>query len=311
MVQRQDVIVSRNLNSETEYVIKDKNKINIGRFEIIDLDKQNKKCNVNLKFYRNNDYELLKETLSLILKATFKDGIINKVNIFAIDTICLSSFLDLGFIIEGVFYDNLYSQGVYNNEISMGICREDYNNGKKNTFVELCSQDIMMKLLTPEDAEKLLNYYIRNKEHLTSFEPRRDISFYSIDVQRNILNDSYRQFLSGTAMDFGIFKEDKLIGKLRISNIVEGIFKSAVLGYSIDKDEQGKGYMKEAVKLAVKYAFKELNLHRLEASALVKNIRSQRVLISCGFKELGINEKYLFINGKWRDHITYYMTNKR
>ena len=311
MLQRQEVIVSRNLNSETEYVIKDKDKINIGRFEIVDLDKQNKKCNVNLKFYRNDDYELLKETLSLILKATFKDGIINKVNIFAIDTICLSSFLDLGFILEGVFYDNLYSQGVYNNEISMGICREDYNIGKKNTFVELCSHDIMMKLLTPEDAEKLLNYYIRNKEHLSSFEPRRDISFYSIDVQRNILNDSYRQFLSGTAMDFGIFKENKLIGKLRISNIVEGIFKSAVLGYSIDKDEQGKGYMKEAVKLAIKYAFKELNLHRLEASALVKNIRSQRVLLSCGFKELGINEKYLFINGKWRDHITYYITNKR
>ena len=310
MVQRQEVIVSRNLNSETEYVIKDKDKINIGRFEIVDLDKQNKKCNVNLKFYRNDDYELLKETLSLILKATFKDGFINKVNIFAIDTICLSSFLDLGFILEGVFYDNLYSQGVYNNEISMGICREDYNIGKKNTFVELCSQDIMMKLLTPEDAEKLLNYYIRNKEHLISFEPMRDISFYSIDVQRNILNDSYRQFLSGTAMDFGIFKEDKLIGKLRISNIVEGIFKSAVLGYSIDKDEQGKGYMKESVKLATKYAFKELNLHRLEASALVKNIRSQKVLVSCGFKELGINEKYLFINGKWRDHITYYMTKR-
>lgn len=311
MLKRQEVTVSRNLNSETEYVIKDKDKINIGRFEITHLDKQNKKCNVNLKFYRNNDYELLKETLSLILKATFKDGIINKVNIFVIDTICLSSFLDLGFILEGVFYDNLYSQGVYNNEISMGICREDYNVGKKHTFVELSSNDITMKLLTPEYAESLLNYYIRNKEHLISFEPRRDISFYSINVQRNILNDSYRQFLSGTAMDFGIFKEDMLIGKLRISNIVEGIFKSAVLGYSIDKDEQGKSYMKEAVKLATRYAFEELNLHRLEASTLVENIRSQRVLLSCGFKELGLNEKYLFINGKWRDHTTYYITNKR
>ena len=311
MLQRQEVTVSRNLNSETEYVIKDKDKINIGRFEIVDLDKQNKKCNVNLKFYRNDDYELLKETLGLILKATFKNGIINKVNIFAIDIICLSSFLDLGFVLEGVFYNNIYSQGVYNNEISMGICREDYNIGKKNTFVELYSDDIMMKLLTPEDSGNLLNYYIRNKEHLISFEPMRDASFYSIEVQRNILNDSYRQFLSGTAMDFGIFKADKLIGKLRISNIVEGIFKSAVLGYSIDKDNQGQGYMKEAVNLATKYAFEELNLHRLEASALVKNTRSQRVLLSCGFKELGLNEKYLFINGKWRDHTTYYITNKK
>lgn len=308
MLEMQGVTISRNLNSEIEYVIKDKDKINIGRFEIVNLDKENKKCNVNLKFYRNDDYKLIKETLSLILKATFKDGFINKVNIFAIDTICLSSFLDLGFVLEGVFYDNLFSQGTYNNEISMGICREDYNIGQINTFIELCSHNISMKLLTPEYTGKLLDYYIRNKEHLSSFEPRRDASFYSIDVQRNILNDSYRQFLSGTAMDFGIFKEDKIIGKLRISNIVEGIFKSAVLGYSIDKSNQGKGYMKEAVKLAIEYAFEELKLHRLEASALVDNKRSQGVLLNCGFKELGVNEKYLLIDGKWRDHITYYIT---
>jgi ribosomal-protein-alanine N-acetyltransferase len=308
MLEMQGVTISRNLNSETAYVIKDKDKINIGRFEIVDLDKENKKCNVNLKFYRNDDYKLIKETLSLILKATFKDGFINKVNIFAVDTICLSSFLDLGFVLEGVFYDNLFSQGVYNNEISMGICRADYNLGQINTFVELYSHNISMKLLTPVDTEKLLDYNIRNKEHLSSFEPRRDSNFYSLDVQRNILNDSYRQFLSGTAMDFGIFKEDKIIGKLRISNIVEGIFKSAVLGYSIDKSDQGKGYMKEAVKLAIEYAFEELKLHRIEASALIDNIRSQRVLLNCGFKELGLNEKYLFINGKWRDHITYYIT---
>jgi len=308
MLEMRGVTISRNLNNETEYVIKDKDKINIGRFEIVHLDKENKKCNVNLKFYRNDDYELIKETLSLILKATFKDGFINKVNIFVIDSICLSSFLDLGFVLEGVFYDNLFSQGTYNNEISMGICREDYNIGQINLFVELQSHNICMKLLTPEDSENLLNYYIRNKEHLSSFEPRRDVSFYTIDVQRNILNDSYRQFLSGTAMDFGIFKADKLIGKLRISNIVEGIFKSAVLGYSIDENHQGKGYMKEAVNLAIKYAFEELKLHRLEASALVENIRSKRLLLSCGFKELGLNEKYLLINGKWRDHTTYYIT---
>ena len=107
-------------------------------------------------------------------------------------------------------------------------------------------------------------------------------------------------------MDFGIFKNNKLIGKIKISNIVYGIFKNGIIGYSIDKDECGKGYMKESLNAIVDYSFQELGLHRLEASALLDNERSRRVLISCGFKELGINENYLFINGKWRDHITYY-----
>ena len=109
----------------------------------------------------------------------------------------------------------------------------------------------------------------------------------------------------------GIFKENKLIGKVKISNIVSGIFKNGIIGYSIDKDQQGNGYMKEAVKMALEYAFKELRLHRIEASALVENTRSRNVLIACGFKELGLNEEYLFIDGKWRDHVTYYITSNQ
>ena len=54
------------------------------------------------------------------------------------------------------------------------------------------------------------------------------------------------------------------------------------MGYSIDKEEQGKGYMKEALSLVSKYAFEEMELHRLEASTLIENIKSQKVLKACG-----------------------------
>ena len=107
-----------------------------------------------------------------------------------------------------------------------------------------------------------------------------------------------------------IFKDEKFIGKIKLSNIVYGIFKSGILGYSIDKDEQGKGYMKESVKLMMDYAFSECELHRIEASALVDNEKSIGVLKSCGFKILGVNKNYLLINGKWRDHVTYYIIKK-
>ena len=64
--------------------------------------------------------------------------------------------------------------------------------------------------------------------------------------------------------------------------------------------------MKEALSLIMKYAKEELDLHRLEASVLIDNLRSKSVLISAGFKEIGVNESYLFINGAWKDHITFY-----
>lgn len=308
---QQGITISRSPNDLHDYVIRDKDKINIGRFTIVNLDKDNRNCSIKLKFYRNNDKKLLKETLNLILKAIFKDINTNKLNIYTVDDIILSSFLELGFTLEGIFFDNLYFQGTYHNEISMGITRADYSIGQKNNFIELYGENIELKLLTPENADELLEYYIRNKEHLRDFEPTRDNNFYTLEVQKNMLNESYRQFLSGTAVDLGIFKNNKFIGKIKISNIVSGIFKNGIIGYSIDKDEQGKGFMKETVNLVIQYAFEELEMHRLEASALVENIKSQKVLTKCGFKELGINEDYLFINGKWRDHITYYITNKK
>jgi ribosomal-protein-alanine N-acetyltransferase len=108
----------------------------------------------------------------------------------------------------------------------------------------------------------------------------------------------------------GIFKEDKLIGKIRLSNIVYGAFKSGIIGYSMDAEQQGKGYMKEALKLMLNYCFEEMDLHRIEASTLVDNIKSQSVLKGCGFTELGLNKNYLYINGGWRDHITFYIIKK-
>ena len=306
MPQTLGVSILKSPSNSNEYIIKDKDKINIGRFIITDLDEENRKCDIKFKFYRVNDQDLLTETLKLVLKAVFNEIRVNKINIFISELIPISPFLDLGFVLEGIFNENIYSQGNSFSELSMGINRSDYNYGNRISLVNIEGRDFNIKLLTPEHAQNLLDYYIRNKKHLEPFEPVRDNSFYTYEVQKNILSDSYRQFLNGTAVDLGIFKDDYLIGKLKLSNIVYGIFKSGILGYSIDKDEQGKGYMKEAVNLVVNYAFQDLDIHRVEASALVDNEPSKHVLIGCGFKELGINKKYLYINGGWKDHITYY-----
>ena len=290
MPQTLGISILKSPGNSNEYIIKDKDKINIGRFIIMDLNEENRKCDIKFKFYRVNDQDLLIETLKLVLKAVFNEIRVNKINIFISELIPVSPFLDLGFVLEGIFNENIYSQGNYFSELSMGINRSDYNYGNRISLVNIEGRDVN----------------IRNKKHLEPFEPLRDNSFYTYEVQKNILSDSYRQFLNGTAVDLGIFKDDYLIGKLKLSNIVYGIFKSGILGYSIDKDEQGKGYMKEAVNLVVNYAFEDLDLHRVEASALVDNEPSKHVLIGCGFKELGINKKYLYINGGWKDHITYY-----
>ena len=111
MSREKDVVIL-NVKNTDEYVVKDKDKINIGGFTIVDMDKNNRKCNINLKFYRKENYNLLKQTLKLLLKAVFKDENLNKVNIVTSEELNLSAFLDLGFTLEGIFCDNLYCQEI-------------------------------------------------------------------------------------------------------------------------------------------------------------------------------------------------------
>lgn len=293
--------------SQTEYLIKDMNDISIGRFSTMGLEGLSKTCDIKLNFYREYNCELLNDTLTLILKATFKDSNIFKVNIKVRENINFEPFLNLGFTLEGIFNQNEYFKGQYFDDLSFGITRIEYNQMSRYPLVELKGKNISLRNLTSMNAEEMLEYYKKNKNHLAPFEPTKDNNFYTLETQKKYLNKSYREFLSGTNIDLGIFKEEKLIGKIKLSRILHGSFKNGILGYSIDKDEQGKGYMKESVNLLLKYAFHECELHRIEASALVNNEKSRRVLTKCGFKLVGVNEKYLLINGKWEDHATYYI----
>ena len=311
MNENREITIELVKGSLNDYIIKDRNNIFIGRFTIVELDKDNKRCNIKLKFFKENKQSLLRESILSILRAIFKDSTIYKANIFVDENINYKVFLDLGFTLEGIFTDNIFSNGIFLDELSFGINRSEFNSKQRNYIINLKGKRINLRSFTPDCAEELLDYYISNKEHLSYYEPSRDSSFYTVEAQREILLESYRQLMNGTGIDLGIYKDDKLIGKLKISNIVYGVFKSGIVGYSLDKDYQGKGYMQEALNLILKYAEEDLELHRIEASVLTDNYKSKSVLIKCGFNEVGINEKYLFINGAWRDHITFYKILER
>ena len=60
--------------------------------------------------------------------------------------------------------------------------------------------------------------------------------------------------------------------------------------------------MKEGLALLVRYAFDELELHRLEANIQPMNLTSIALAKSVGFRYEGFSPRYLKINGEWCDH---------
>ncbi|MDD3224466.1 MAG: GNAT family protein [Clostridium sp.] len=297
--------------SESCYIINDKNKIIIGKMKIIEYAQDNRSCTFRMNFYKKEDrYEYLTCIIKRFINTLFTTTNLYKINILIKESIEVQPFFDFNFHIEGIVTNNTITDCKFNNELLLGIDYDTYKNLKKVNLLTLKGKNIYLRILTIDDADMLLNYYKNNREHLMDFEELRDESFYTLKSQIKLIRQQYIELLNGNCVFFAIFLNKNIIGIIQLYNIKRGIFKDATMGYSIDEREQGKGYMKEAVKLISGYAFNTLKLHRVQATTLVHNIRSKNVLKACGFKEIGISEKYLFINGKWQDQDIFYKLNE-
>ena len=94
----------------------------------------------------------------------------------------------------------------------------------------------------------------------------------------------------------------RIVGVVNINEIVAGVFQSAYLGYYGMSEFHRRGLMAEALRLAIKYAFDELGLHRLEANIQPENLASITLVRKLGFRREGMSPRYLRILGEWRDH---------
>lgn len=117
-------------------------------------------------------------------------------------------------------------------------------------------------------------------------------------------NQASRQ---GVGYTLHIFRRDDnvLIGAVTVGQIRRGVAQSCTLGYWIGEPFARQGYMTEAIALVLRFAFRELGLHRVEAACLPSNEPSQRLLRRLGFQEEGLARQYLRINGEWRDHLLF------
>jgi len=162
-----------------------------------------------------------------------------------------------------------------------------------------------LRTCIPSDAQFLLEFYTYNKEHLQEWEPIRNKEFYTYEYHLNQINLRKNYC-------FLLFKKGNnhsILGIINISNISRGVFLNCNIGYKLDKNETGNGYMKEGLDAIIHFIFNELKLHRIEANVIPKNKSSIKVLESLHFRNEGLAKDLLKINGKWEDHFRYALLN--
>jgi ribosomal-protein-alanine N-acetyltransferase len=98
-------------------------------------------------------------------------------------------------------------------------------------------------------------------------------------------------------------KDDRrIVGQINLFLVARGLFQSACVGYQVGVPYARQGYATEALQLVLRFAFKELKLHRVEANIQPGNKPSISLVKRAGFKLEGYSPQYLKICGKWRDH---------
>jgi ribosomal-protein-alanine N-acetyltransferase len=100
-----------------------------------------------------------------------------------------------------------------------------------------------------------------------------------------------------------------IAGMVNINSIIRGRFQSGSLAYAAFAPTVGQGYMSEGLDLVVRYAFEQLRLHRREAQIQPENHASLNLVQRNGFRKEGYCPELLFVDGAWRDHQRWAITN--
>jgi ribosomal-protein-alanine N-acetyltransferase len=181
----------------------------------------------------------------------------------------------------------------------------------KNVNIRLTTERLTLEPLSERHAAAFLAYHERNRAHLKQWEPARPESFYTLETQQSETLACEADAQRGVLERFVAFADGgaDIVASINLWNIRRGSIHAAIIGYSVDARYEGQGYATEAAGAVVRYAFEELNLHRLETSYQPANERSGRVLRKLGFVVEGYARDYLFLNGAWRDGILVSLTN--
>ncbi|WP_407311276.1 GNAT family N-acetyltransferase [Desulfosporosinus sp. SB140] len=180
--------------------------------------------------------------------------------------------------------------------------------------LELETERLVLRVSDENFVGVILDYFKRNEEFLREWEAVKDHKFYTIHYQQEALRDEISRIAAGGTFRVWLFRKSdgfsRTIGSVALNNIVYGAFHSCHLGYRLDGEEINQGYMTEALKKVIEFAFNTMGLHRIEANILPRNMRSMRVVEKLGFYNEGLAKKYLRINGKWEDHIHMVLLNE-
>jgi ribosomal-protein-alanine N-acetyltransferase len=170
------------------------------------------------------------------------------------------------------------------------------------------TERLFLRVLGSEDADRILDFYVKGKDTFMMWEAKNPASFYTLSYQKRLLKAEMKQFITGVGARYYVFlKEDpaEIIGTVSLQGINIAEEGYCRMGYRLLREFQGQGYMSEAVRRMLRVAVENYELRKIEADIMPENEASVRFAKKMGFKRSeGIVKSYN-INGKQEEHDCY------
>lgn len=170
-------------------------------------------------------------------------------------------------------------------------------------------EDIHNEMLSGYESGKVILRFPRDEDRDEFVEKARGSrGFHNGLVSPPLDEQAFSAYLSNCLTESDrrilVFEKERkeIAGAVNISQIFMKAFCSAYLGYYLFEGFSRRGLMTDALRGVIKYSFRGIGLHRLEANVQPENSKSIELLKRCGFSKEGFSSKYLMIGGEWRDH---------
>ena len=169
---------------------------------------------------------------------------------------------------------------------------------------------IALRPLTQGDADEFLEVRRANAAWLGRWDATSPAGHASPRTFAELVDLYDADARAGRALAFVVTQNAAIIGQLTISTIVLGSFRSCSAGYWIARTSAGQGIMPTALATAADHCFGALSLHRMEVNIRPENAASLAVVRKLRFREEGLRQRMLHIDGDWRDHLSFALTTE-
>jgi ribosomal-protein-serine acetyltransferase len=166
-------------------------------------------------------------------------------------------------------------------------------------------RDIELRLLEERHAEEVFRLVDENRPCLRQWLPWADNTL-AVDDTREFIRRSLEQHAKGESLVAGIWHAGSLAGVVSFVSINPAV-RSAMIGYWLSPQQEGKGIMTRACEALIDYGFGELSLNRIVIRAATDNLRSQAVPQRLGFTREGLERQSEWLNDHFLDMVVYSM----